>query len=143
MNYSSSRIRWLRVLVAALAVIALSFLVLTVIIAVYAFVLAFQARGAPDQNAINRFAAKVSPKLMPWLEMLLTLVVTLRVARRAERASVMHGLFIGTLAGLLSLALTLALGGRLGLHNLLFFLAVVGLGWLGGFVGQKGRVTPR
>ena len=134
---SSSGIRWLRVLGAALAVIALSFLVLTAIIAVYAFVLAFQARGAPDQNAINRFAARVSPKLMPWLEMLLTTVVALRVARRAEKAKIMHGLFVGILAGLLSLALTLALGGRLGLRNLFFFLIVVGLGWLAGFVGLK------
>ena len=106
-------------------------------ITVYALVLAFQARGAPDQNAINHFAASVSSKLMPWLEMLLTLVVVLRVARRAQTASIMHGLIIGILVGLLSLAVTLAFGGRLGLRNLLFFLIVVGLGWLGGFVGQK------
>ena len=104
---------------------------------IYALVLAFQARGAPDQNAINHFAASVSSKLMPWLEMLLTLVVVLRVARRAQTASIMHGLIIGILVGLLSLAVTLAFGGRLGLRNLLFFLIVVGLGWLGGFVGQK------
>jgi hypothetical protein len=49
----------------------------------------------------------------------------------------MHSSLIGILAGLLSLALTLAFGGRLGLRNLLFFLIVVGLGWLGGFIGQK------
>jgi hypothetical protein len=137
MNYSSSRIRWLRILGAALAVIVLSFLILMFMITVYALVLAFQARGAPDQNAISHFAARVSPKLMPWLEMLLTLGVALSVARRAQTASIMHGLFIGILAGLLSLAVTLAFGGRLGLRNLLFFLIVVGLGWLGGFVGQK------
>jgi hypothetical protein len=137
MNYSSSGIRWLRILGAALAVIALSFLILMVMITVYALVLAFQARGAPDQNAINHFAARVSPKLMPWLEMLLTLVVALSVARGAQRASIMHGLLIGILTGLLSLAVTLAFGGRLGLNNSLFFLTVVGLGWLGGFVGHK------
>ena len=137
MNYSSSRTRWLRILGAALAVIALSFLILTVIITVYAFLLAFQARGAPDQTAINHFAARVSPKLIPWLEMLLTLLVAIMVARRTEQASIIDGLFIGILAGLLGMAVTLALGGRLGLHNLVFFLIVVGLGWLGGFVGQK------
>lgn len=137
MNHSLSSIRWLRVLGAALAVIALSFLILIVIITVYAFVLAFQARGAPDQTAINHFAARVSPKLMPWLEMFLTLLVAVRVARRTEEVSIIDGLFIGILAGLLSLAVKLAFGGRLGLHNLVFFLIVVGLGWLGGFVGQK------
>ena len=139
MNHSLSSIRWLRVLSAALAVIALSFLILAVIVAGYAFLLAFQARGAPDQSAINHFAARVSPKLMPWLEAFLTLLAAVIVARRAEKASATHGLFIGILAGLLSLAVPLAFGGRLGLHNLVFFLIIVGLGWLGGFVGQKRR----
>ena len=137
MNQSLSSIRWFRVLSAALAVIALSFLILAVIVAVYAFLLAFQARGAPDQSAISHFAARVSPKLMPWLEVFLTFLAAVIVARRAEKASATHGLFIGILAGLLSLAVPLAFGGRLGLHNLVFFLIVVGLGWLGGFVGQK------
>jgi hypothetical protein len=140
MNYSPSKIRWLRVLGAAIAVIALSFLILMAVVVVYAFVLAFKARGAPDQNAINRFAAWVSPKLMPWLEMLLTLVVTLKVAQRAENAIVMHCVLTGILAGLLGLAVTLAFGGRLGSHNLLIALVVMGLGWLGGFVGERRRV---
>jgi uncharacterized membrane protein len=134
---SSSSIRWLRVLGAAFAVIALSFLILMVMTTIYAMVLAFQARGAPDQIAINRFAASISPKWMPWLEMLLTLVMAFRVARRSQKARIVHGLFIGVLAALLSLAVTLAFGGRLGLRSLLFFLIVVALGWLGGFVGQK------
>lgn len=117
--------------------IALSFIILAVIVAVYAFVLAFQARGAPDQSAINHFAARVSPKLMPWLEAFLTFLAAVLVARRAAKASATHGLFIGILAGLLSLAVPLAFGARLGPHNVVFFLIVVGLGWLGGFVGRK------
>ena len=137
MNPSLASIRWLRVLSAALAVIALSFLLLTVIVAVYAFVLAFQARGAPDQSAISHFAAKVSPKLMPWLEVFLSFFAAVIVARRAEKARATHGLFIGILAGLLSLAVPLAFAGRLGLRNLVLFLIMVGVGWLGGFVGQK------
>ena len=143
MNYSLSRIRWPRVLGAALAVIALSFLVLMVIIAVHAFYLAFQARGAPDQKAINHFAAMVSPKLTPWLEMLLTLAVAISVARRVGNARIMHGLVIGALAGILSVLVTLPFGGRLGLHNLLFFLIVVGLGWLGGFIGRNGGLDTK
>jgi hypothetical protein len=142
MNNSLSSVRWLRILIAAVAVIAVSFLILMVIVTGYAFVLAFQVRGAPDQNAINHFAARVSPKLMPWLEMFLTLVVSLIIARRAGTASILHGLFIGILAGLLSLVVTLAFGGRLGLHSLVFFLTVVGLGLLGGFVGQKRTRKP-
>jgi thiamine transporter ThiT len=137
MNHSLSSVRWLRVLGAALAVIALSFLILTGIVAVYAFVLAFQARGAPDQSAISHFAARVSPKLMPWLEASLTCLAAVVVARRAGNAGATYGLFIGLLAGLLSLAMPLTFAGRLGLRNMVPFLITVGLGWVGGFVGQK------
>ena len=137
MNSSLSGIRWLRVVSAALAVIALSFLILGVIVALYAFGLAFQARGAPDQIAINNFATKVGPTVMPWLEVVLTFIVAVVVGRRAEKARAIHGLFIGILAGLLSLAVPLAFSGRLGFHNLVLFLIVVGLGWLGGTVAQK------
>jgi hypothetical protein len=137
MNHLLASIRWLRVLSAALAVIALSMLLLTVIVAVYAFVLAFQARGAPDQSAISHFAARVSPKLMPWLEVSLTFFAAVIVARRAEKARATHGLFLGILAGLLSLAVPLAFAGRLGLRNWVLFLIIVGLGWVGGLVAQK------
>jgi len=140
MNRPLSGIRWLRVFGAAAAVIGMSFLILMGIVTVYAFVLALQARGAPDQTAINHFAAGVSPRLMPWLEMLLTLLVAVRVARRTEEAGLATGLFVGILAGLMSQAVTLAFGGRLGLRSLIYLLVAVGLGWLGGLLGQKQRV---
>jgi hypothetical protein len=137
MNPSLSSIRWLHVLSAALAVMALSFLILTVIVAVYAFFLAIQARGAPDQSAISHFAARISPPLIPWLEVVLTFLVAVVVARRAKRAHASHGLIIGVLAGLLSLAVPLVFVGRLGLRNSAFFLVIAGLGWVGGLVGQR------
>lgn len=141
MDQGSSGIRLRRVLIAALAVMALSFLLLFVPIIVYAFVLAIQARGAPDQAAINHFAATLSPALMPWLEGLLTLLLAFRVVRRSEEARAADGLFVGVLTGLLGLAVSLAFGGRLAAGHLFAFLVVAGLGWLGGFVGQK--VSPR
>ena len=138
MSYSLSKIRWRSVVGAACAVIALSFLIPIAVVTVYAFVLAFQARGAPDQTAIRHFAASVSPKLMPWVERVLTLFFAFRVARMTE-ASIISGLIVGILAGLLSLVVSLAFGGRLGLHNSLLVLIVVALGWLGGFIGQRTR----
>ena len=140
MDRPSTGIRLRRVLSAAFAVIALSFLLLFVPIIVYAFVLAFRARGAPDQAAINHFAAIVSPALMPWLERLLTLLLAFWAVRRTEAARAADGLFVGVLAGLLSLAVMLAFGGQLAVRSLLLSLVVVGLGWLGGFVGQ--RMSP-
>jgi hypothetical protein len=137
MPRSLSNIRWFRVLGAAAAVVAVSFLVLMVIITVYAFTLAFHVRGAPDQKAINHCAATVSRTLMPWLEMLLTLAAAFIVARKAETAAIVHGLLIGVFAAVLSVAVKLAFGGHLGWRSLVSFLAVTGLGWLGGFLGQK------
>jgi hypothetical protein len=143
MSDSLSKIRWRSVVSAAFAVIALSFLIPILISTVYAFMLAFEARGAPDQAAISRFAASVSRKLMPWLEMGLTLLLAFRVARRTEGAGIISGLIVGVLAGLLSLAVNLAFRGRLGLHDLLFLLVVVALGGLGGFIGQKKHTADR
>ncbi|MGA8087790.1 MAG: hypothetical protein WCA10_10810 [Terracidiphilus sp.] len=137
MSFALARVRWRRVIGAAFAVIALSFLILIVIVTVYAFVLAFQARGAPNQTAINHFAASISPKLMPWIETVLTFLFALKAARKAEGARIVSGVIVGILAGLLSSAVTLAFGGRMGLNNSLFVLVVVALGWLGGFIGQK------
>jgi hypothetical protein len=125
------------VLGAGFWVIAGSFLLLFVPIIVYAFVLAVRALGAPDQAAINRFAAVVSPALMPWLERVLTPVLAFWVVRRAEAARAVDGLAVGFLAALLSLGVTLAFGGSLDARSSASFLILVGLGWLGGFVGQK------
>lgn len=137
MSFSFARVRWRRVIGAAFAVVALSFLILIVIVTIYAFVLAFQARGAPNQAAINHFAASVSPKLMPWIEAVMTFLFALKVAREVEEVRIVSGAIVGILAGLLSTAITLAFGGRMGLHNSLFLLFVAALGWFGGFLGQK------
>lgn len=136
MSFSFARVRWRRVIGAAFAVMALSFLILIVIVTVYAFVLAFQARGAPNQTAIHHFAASVSPKLMPWLETALTFLFAAKVARKAEEARIVSGAIVGILAGLLNSAMTLVFGGRMGLHNSLFLLIVVTIGCFGCFIGQ-------
>jgi hypothetical protein len=66
-DHGSTGIRARRVLGAGFAAIAGSLLLLFVPIIVYAFVLAFRARGFPDQAAINHVAAVVSPAWMPCL----------------------------------------------------------------------------
>ena len=137
MGERSWRIRARRVLGAGFGVVALSFLLLFVPVMVYAFVLAFGARGAPDQAAINRFAATLSPALMPWLERGLALVLAFWVVRRTESARAVDGLIVGVLAGLLGMGVTLAFGGSLSVGSIVSFLIIVGLGWLGGFAGQK------
>jgi hypothetical protein len=132
----TSKMQWLRVLGSAAAVVALSFLVVTAITAAYVFVLAVQARGAPDQSVISHFARTTASRLMPWLEGLLTFVLAWRVSR-AVTATTADGLLVGVLSGLLSTAVVLAFRGHLSLRLLVVFLIITALGWIGGVAGRR------
>jgi hypothetical protein len=131
-----ANVRWIRVLGAAVAVVALSFLAVMVVIAAYAFVLAVQARGGPDQAVINHFARITASRLMPWLEGFLAFVLAWRVSRATDATSA-DGALVGALSGLLSTGVVLAFGGHLALRHLLIFLAITALGALGGIAGRK------
>ena len=137
MDYSLTNIRWLRVIGAALLVIALSLLIVIAISAAYAFILAFEARGKPDQAAIGHFAASVSRWLIPLLEMSLTFFASAVVARRGDSTVTIEGLIVGILVGLLSLGVTLVFVHHLGLYSPIYFFITVGLGWLGSIVRKK------
>ena len=137
MDSSITRLRWLRILSAALAVIALSFVALMIVTAGYAFVLAYQARGAPDQSAINRFAADIGARLMPWLECFLALALCYTIGRKTEESRATQGLLIGILAGILALAVALFFRGRLSPSSLIFSVGVAGAGGIGGFLAEK------
>lgn len=126
-----------RVVGSAVSVVFLSFLITCIPIMGYAFYLAFQTRGAPDQAAINHFAKTASPKLIPLLEMILTFALALRAVRSAQEIPATAGIAIGMSSGLLSLGFALMFGARLGLHSLTFFSAVVLLGWMGAYVGKR------
>lgn len=136
-THGSYGIRVIRVLSAGVGAIAGSFLLLFVPVIVYAFVLAFRARGLPDQAAINHFAAMISPAAMPWLERVLTPVLAFWAVRRTQQLRAVDGLAMGFLAAVLALGVTLAFGGRLTAGSIVSSLVLVGLGWLGGVLGQK------
>lgn len=142
MKPPSKDIRWLLDLGAAVTVIALSFLTLTGIVAVYAFSLAFRARGSPDQAAISQFAASVSRWLMPWLQCSFALIAAILVARRTGATAVLNGVLTGTAAGLLGMAVAFAFGGRVSLQGVAWVLATAGLGWLGAIIGRRRDRLP-
>jgi Zn-dependent protease with chaperone function len=93
MVYSFKKTQWLRIAVSAIAVVLLSFLAITVITFDYAFVLAIEVRGRPDQAAISHFASAISRWLMPLLEMFFTFFVAMFVSKKIENNSSLHGLF--------------------------------------------------
>jgi hypothetical protein len=131
------RPRAISVLGAGAGAVVGSFLLLFVPIIVYAFVVAFRARGLPDQTAINHFAAALSPAVMPWLERVLTPVLAFWAVRRTGPRHALDGLAVGFVAGVLGLGVALAFGARLAVGSVVPFLVLMGLGWLGGLLAQK------
>ena len=133
-----TNVRWLRAIITGASVVAFSLLVVMVIVAVYAFGLAIQARGSPDQHSINQFAAAFSARWLQWIEILMVFVIGVLQAPKAKGSEVMQGLLIGLFAGVFGLALSLAFGAHFGLSKILLII----YGVVAGFVGGLARKTP-
>ena len=137
MEYSLNNIRWIRVISSALIAIALSYLIIILITTGYAFILAFQVRGKPDQAAIRHFAEMLGRRLMPSLEILVTFFVALISTKKIGKDISLNGLLIGILAGMFGVALKFAYGNQFNYRAVLLFLIITGFGLLGGFITQK------
>jgi hypothetical protein len=135
-----TNIRWLRVVISSFLIVGLSFMVLTIVTTGYAFILAFEAHGKPEQAAINHFAAAMSQWMMPSLELVFTFIIALMSTKKIGNNISIHGLLIGILAGVLSVALKISYGGHLHYRTYIFFLIIVGLGFFGGFFNQRQRM---
>ena len=137
MKLHLTNIHWLRVVVSSFLIIVLSFLVVTIITAGYAFVLAFEAHGRPDQATISHFAAMISRWLMPLLEIIITFVIAFISTKKTLNNISIHGLLIGILAGFLGTMMKIGFGGQLNYHTYIFFLILAGLGFIGGYFNQR------
>ena len=129
----SSRVPWISIVVAGVAAFVISFIATFLIVGVYAFVLAFQVRGAPDPTKINAFANQVAPLLSPLLLTLLVIFAAHFVVSRTQAPRVWYGALIGLIATLPALAFT-------GIPNLVqtagLLLPVAG-GMLGAYVAMR------
>src|SRR5262245_47250683 len=105
MNNQFSQAKWVRVLLTALVVYILSFVAVFAVVTVYASILAFQARGAPDGEMINAFANQYAPWVGPIALFLFTVLGAMHIARRVETAVPLHGILVGMVAGLMNLLL--------------------------------------
>jgi hypothetical protein len=125
-----SQIRWGRVTWTALAVFALSFLIVFLTVGVYALSLAFQARGAPDQTMIQQFANRYAPWIGSITVILLTFLGVRWLARFVRAAVQFHGLVLGILISLVNLIFVGI--GSFNFSALLITILIIGSGWLGG-----------
>jgi putative membrane protein (TIGR04086 family) len=120
----------------------LSFVLVFLIVTVYATYLAIQSRGQPDTTLINDFAARVAPWATPILTALLTLLGALWVARAVPSRAQLHGVLVGVVAALLSLLLSLFGARGVQFTTLLACAGIVVAGWVGGLIAARAGRTP-
>lgn len=143
MAVTRRRASWFSLLLAGLAALVASFVCVLGVVTVYAFGLAFQARGAPEPEAIQSFANKISPLLSAILLPLFALAFSLLSLRRRPESPLWYGLIIGLVAALPSLVLS----GELDLLTLLSLAVTIAAGFLGAVLAKRtgpgrGQVSP-
>ena len=129
MSSQLSEIKWVRVVLTAIVVFMASFLAVTLVVTGYASVLAFQARGAPDQAMINAFANQYGPWLGPISLILFTFLGARHVARSIDTAVQANGMAVGVLTSLINFVVE---GARsFSLVSLLTVILTMAAAWLG------------
>lgn len=126
MTSQLSQIKWVRVVLTALAVYIASFLTVFLIVTLYASYLGFQARGAPDQAMIEAFASQYAPWIGPISLILFTILGAMWLARRVSNAVELHGIVLGVLVSLVSIVFD-----GLSVSTLVTIVLTIGAGWLG------------
>lgn len=139
-NSLLSNVRWGRVLLTGLLVYALRYCTIFLVVTVYGFILAIQARGAPDQNQIQQFANQVSPWGGPILTVLLTFGAAVWVSHKVKIATSLHGVLVGLIVAMISVIFSLIFGWVINLLDIMWFFLTIASGWFGGFLYiQRGK----
>ena len=135
MSNQLSQIKWVRVILTALTVYIVSSLAIFIVVTGYAFTLAFQARGAPDQTLINAFANQSASWVGPICLIVFTLLGAMHMARRVDTAIRSNGIALGIFASIVYL---LFIGIRtFDLGVLLTVVLTIGAGWFGSKLVRK------
>jgi len=126
MTTELSQIKWVRVVLTALAVYIAGFLTIFLIVTGYASYLGFQVRGAPDPAMIEAFANQYAPWIGPISLILFTILGAMGLARRVGNAVELHGIVLGVLVSLVSIIFD-----GLSVSTLVTIVLTIGAGWLG------------
>jgi hypothetical protein len=129
------RLRWKRSLIAGILVPIAALLVITLVVTLFAFKLAFAVRGAPDQAKISAFAASFARSAWLPLVVLLAFAAAVWAARPPDRTAPVDGVIVGAIAAIPGVCLA----GGLSAHTALGALAVLVAGWLGGALASRTR----
>lgn len=133
-NSLLSHVRWGRVLLTSLLVYILSYCIVFIVVTVYGSILAFKARGSPDQDQIQQFASQVSPWVGPVLTVLMTFGAAIWVTRKVKVAASTHGVLVGLFVAIISVILSLVFGWPMNSLDIMWFFLTIASGWFGGFI---------
>ena|ERR1051326_521336 len=125
--------KYLRLIVAGVAVPISTLLVITVVAAGYGVRLGFAARGAPDQRVITNFAASLGRDYWTILQILLAVPSAFWGSRTFREAAALYGAMVGALAAAIELAVMRNFAASLLVEAGL----MVGAGWLGGLLAAS------
>ncbi len=120
--------RGIRILLASLGSQLAVLGIITLVTTGYAFRLAFQVRGAPDQSRIAQFASHLGGSTGDLLQVLVTAAVAAWALRRVADRQRQDGALIGLLVALVGFAMSPRISSR----AVTVFLLTVGAGWFGG-----------
>jgi NO-binding membrane sensor protein with MHYT domain len=130
--------KWSRIIVAGIGTSVAVFLVITLAATGYAFKLAFEVRGAPDQARIGQFAAQLGRSYWWVLQILLTVPAAVWAVQKVQRSHQLHGVLVGLVAAAAGFAIAFTVSAR----TLAAFALTVGAGWLGGAMAARHRMKP-
>jgi hypothetical protein len=131
MSFNISQLKWSRIIISVIAVVLLSFLVTTLIVTGYAFVLAVKARGTPDHILISQFAGRISAISIHICYLIFLFLATLRANRKSLPENMVNGLIIGILVIIIDIPLTYLFGQQLRLIDFFGYLLILGVGLAG------------
>jgi hypothetical protein len=128
--------KWGRILVAGMGTYAAVLLVITLVVTGYAFKLAFEAQGAPDQARIGQFAEYLGRSFSWVLQILLTVPAAAWAVQKVQRSHQLHGVLIGLVVAVTGLVM----GFTMSIWTVVEFALTVVAGWLGGAMAARHRI---
>jgi NO-binding membrane sensor protein with MHYT domain len=128
--------KWGRILVAGIGTQAAVLLVITLVATGYAFKLAFEVQGAPDQTRIGQFAEYLGRSYWWVLQILLTAPAAAWAVRKVQSSHQLHGVLIGLVVAVTGFVMSFTMSFR----TIAEFALTVGAGWLGGAMAAHHRM---
>ena len=125
--------KWGRILVAGIGTHVAVLLVITLVVTGYAFRLAFEVRGAPDQARIGQFAAYLGRSYWGILQILLTVPSAAWALRKVPTSHQLHGVLIGLVVAATGFMMSVTISVR----TIAVFALTMGAGWLGSVMAAR------